>query len=137
MKLNASAFGRFGLYCRQPAGVDNIRLRLPSVNEYHEDSTPAEFITIVEGPTPDFTASTAEWPLSLQEGPSDSVCAVCKLRSLDGRALMERCQTAWNENRPVRLDYPDGEGGRQEAEIVAARMETVEEGDVLYLWVCL
>jgi hypothetical protein len=37
----------------------------------------------------------------------------------------------------VRLDYPDGEGGRQEADIVAVRMEMVEEGDILHLWVCI
>ena len=107
------------------------------MNEYYEDNTPVEFITIVEGPTPDFTPSSAEWPWSLQEGPGSSVCAVCTLRTLDSESLVERCRNAWKESRSVRLDYPDGEGGRQEADIVAVRVETVEEGDVLYLWVCL
>jgi hypothetical protein len=37
----------------------------------------------------------------------------------------------------VHLDYPDGEGGRLEADIVAVRTETVEQGDILHLWVCL
>jgi hypothetical protein len=107
------------------------------VNEHYEDNAPVEFITIVEGPVPDFTPSPAEWPWSLQEGPGSSVCAVCKLRTFDGESLVERCRTAWEENRQVRLDYPNGEGGRKEADIVAVRKETVEEGDVLYLWVRL
>ena len=107
------------------------------MNEYHEDNTQVEFITIVEGPTPDFTPISTEWPLSLQEGTSNALCAVCKLRTFDGHALAERCRTAWREDRPVRLDYPDDEGGRQEADIVAVRAETVDQGDVLHLWVCL
>ncbi len=107
------------------------------MNEYFEDNSPVEFITIVEGPTPDFSASPAEWPWSIQEGPGSSVCAECTLRTLDAETLVERCRNAWDENRPVRLDYPDGEGGRQEADIVAVRMEMVEEGDILHLWVCI
>lgn len=107
------------------------------MNDYHEDNTQAEFITIVEGPSPDFTPASAEWPWSLGDGPGDMVCAVCRLRTRDGEALAERCRNAWKESRPVRLDYPDGEGGRQEADIVAVRTETVDEGDLVYLWVCL
>lgn len=107
------------------------------MSEYHENNTQVEFITIVEGPAPDFTSTSEEWPWSLQDGPSSSICAICKLRTLNGEAMIERCRTAWAEDRPVRLDYPDGEGGRQEAEVVAVRTETVEEGDILYLWVCL
>jgi hypothetical protein len=107
------------------------------VNEHYENDTEVEFITIVEGPTPDFTPISTEWPWSLQEGPNNVMCAVCKLRTLDGEAMVERCRSAWEEGRPVRLDYPDGDGGRREADIVAARIETVEKGDVLSLWVCL
>jgi hypothetical protein len=107
------------------------------VNDHHEDNTQVEFITIVEGPTPDFTSVSSEWPWSLHESPTDGVCAVCKLRTYDGVAMAERCRTAWQQGRPVRLDYPDGEGGRQEAEIVAVRTDTIEEGDVLLLWVIL
>jgi hypothetical protein len=59
------------------------------------------------------------------------------LRTYDGKSMVERCRAAWSQNRPVRLDCPDGEGGRQEIEIVAARAETINEGDVLHLWVCL
>jgi hypothetical protein len=49
--------------------------------------------------------------------------------------MLERCRNAWEEGRPVRLDYPNGEGGRDEADILAIRAESREEGDVLYLWV--
>jgi hypothetical protein len=107
------------------------------VSEYHENNTQVEFITIVEGPTPDFTPTPAEWPWSLYEGTSSTICAVCKLRTFDGKAMVERCRAAWEQDRPVRLDYPDGEGGRLEADVVAVRAEAVEEGDVLNLWVCL
>jgi hypothetical protein len=105
------------------------------VNEYHEDNTQVEFITIVEGPAPDFAAVSADWPWSLSEGPEDGICAVCQLRTFNGEAMLERCRNAWGEGRPVRLDYPDGEGGRDEADILAIRAESREEGDVLYLWV--
>ncbi len=107
------------------------------MNEHHEDGIEVEFITIVEGPIPDFMPISDEWPLGLYQGPGRVVCAICKLRAFNNEALAERCRNAWQENRPVRLDYPDGEGGRLEADIIAVRTETVEQGDVLYLWVCL
>jgi hypothetical protein len=107
------------------------------VNEYPEDNTQVEFITIVEGPIPEFTSTPADWPWSLHDGLDSTMVAVCRLRTLDGDAMIERCTTAWQEGRLVRLDYPDGEGGRQEAEVVAVQTELVEEGDVLVLWVNL
>jgi hypothetical protein len=107
------------------------------VSEHHKNDIEVEFITIVEGPAPDFMPISEEWPLSLCEGAGNTVCAACKLRTFDAEALAERCRAAWREGRPVHLDYPDGEGGRLEADIVAVRTETVEQGDILHLWVCL
>ena len=107
------------------------------MNEYHQNDIEAEFITIVEGPAPDFMPVSSEWPLSLAEGANNSVCATCKLRTFDAKVLAERCRTAWREGRAVHLDYPDGEGGRLEADIVAVRTDEVEQGDILHLWVCL
>lgn len=103
----------------------------------NENEIEVEFITIVEGPAPDFMPLAVEWPLGLLEGPGSAMGAVCRLRTLDSEALAERCRTAWEENRPIYLDYPDGEGGRQHADIVAFRVETVEQGDILHLWVSL
>jgi len=102
-----------------------------------DNRTRTEFITIVEGPSPNFTPAVEDWPWSLLEGSAGSLCVLCTLRTFDSEALAERCRTAWEEGRPVRLDYPDGAGGRQEADILAVRAETVEEGDILYLWVSL
>ena len=104
---------------------------------YHDNRTQVEFITIVEGPSPAFTPTSEDWPWSLIDGPDGKMCTLCKLRTFDGTALAERCRIAWQEDRPVRLDYPDGEGGRQEADILAVRVDTVQEGDILYLWVSL
>ncbi len=103
----------------------------------NENEINVEYITIVEGPSPDFAPLTVEWPLSLLEGPESTLGAVCKLRTLDSEALVERCRTAWKEKRPVYLDYPDGEGGRQYADIIAFRTDEVEQGDILHLWVSL
>jgi hypothetical protein len=103
----------------------------------NENEIEVEFITIVEGPTPDFLPLAVEWPLGLIEGPNSAMGAACKLRTLNAEVLAERCRTAWREKRPVQLDYPDGEGGRQYADIVAYRTEEVEQGNVLHLWVSL
>jgi hypothetical protein len=107
------------------------------VSEYHDNDVDIEFITIVEGPTPDFAPTSSQWPLGLQEGPISTSCAVCKLRTFDGEAMAARCHNAWKEGRPVRLDYPDQQGVRQEVDIIAVRTETVDDGDVLYLWTCV
>jgi hypothetical protein len=108
-----------------------------AVKDYNEGGIEAEVITIVEGPTPEFEPISSEWPLGLPEGPEGSLCATCKLRTFDGEAMAERCRSAWREGRPVHLDYPDGDGGRQKADIFAVRAEELDEGDVLYLWVAL
>jgi hypothetical protein len=60
--------------------------------------------------------------------------AMCEMRAFDGRKLVRRCQDAWQEGRPARLDFPVQNGARRELDIVAARWEEVEEGHKLYLW---
>ncbi len=108
-----------------------------NLNEYHENDIEVEFITIVEGPPPNFASISSDWPASLHEGSESAMFATCQLRTMDGGSLLDRCRGAWREGRPVHLDYPDGEGGRQEADIVAARVESIDQGEVLNLWVCL
>ena len=93
-----------------------------------------EYITIVEGPTPDFFP--ARFGIhSVLEGPADAATAMCELRTNNGRAIVERCQNAWREGRPVRLDFPDHMRLRQKLDVTALRLTEVEEGPVLQVWV--
>lgn len=97
----------------------------------------AAYITIVEGPPPEFTEVDTYWTASLAEGRSRSIVAMCETRTFNGQALVERCRQAWEEGRFARLDFPRPDGGRAEAEIIAARWEQVSEGQKLILWVKL
>ncbi|MCZ7672692.1 MAG: hypothetical protein M5U34_39030 [Chloroflexi bacterium] len=56
---------------------------------------------------------------------------------MSGEDIMERCQLAWKEGRPVKLDYPDEMRMRQQAGVVAMQLAEVEEGKMLVLWVSL
>ncbi len=93
------------------------------------------YITIVEGPPPDFEEATHRWANGVLEGASLSQTALVQMRTFDGAKLVQRCQTAWREGRPARLNFPVGDGTRGELDIVATRWEKVDEGDKIYLWV--
>ncbi len=101
----------------------------------------AAYITIVEGPPPEFSTVNKPWTASLAEGPEWVMVATCQMRTLDGQGLVDRCSNAWQQGRPAFLDYPrpaiDGIAAfeRTEAEIVAARWQKVDEGQMLTLWV--
>ncbi len=97
--------------------------------------TEPELITIVEGPPPDFRRVDEAWAYSLVETTWMSFVSLCQVRSLNGRALLERCQRAWASQRPIRLDFPTMSGMRRQLEIIAARYEKLPEGDLLNLWV--
>lgn len=100
-----------------------------------EKQSPA-YITIVEGPPPEFRDDSNEWFIGVLEGQEESNIAQCEMRAFNGPQLVERCHNAWREGRPARLDFPTGEGKeRGELDIVAVRWEAVEEGHKLYLWV--
>ncbi len=104
-------------------------------NKMIEEQKPA-YITIVEGPPPDFRDVANEWTLSVLEGTEGDGIALCEMRTFNGPDLVKRCQGAWREGRPARLDFPTGDGlERGELDILAARWEGVEEGHKLYLWV--
>ncbi len=94
-----------------------------------------EYITIVEGPTPDFRPSHDFSINSILEGPADFYSVLCEMRTLNGHDILARCQRAWQEGRPVRLDYPDNMRLRQEADVLALRLQEIEEGLVLQVWV--
>ncbi len=94
-----------------------------------------EYITILEGPTPDFQSAAHLWMQSVYEGPADSTVAQCELRTGNGEDILERCRRAWKEGRPVRLDFPDDLRMRQEVDVVGLRLHEVDQGMVLTLWV--
>ena len=96
-----------------------------------------ELITILEGPTPEFRPTPYQWLQSIYEGPDDQTVAMCELRTANGDNILERCQNAWHEGRPVRLDYPDHLRLRQQIDVVAMRLQQLEEGPLLQLWVSL
>lgn len=94
-----------------------------------------DFITIVEGPPPEFKSSEEVWMYSLLEATRPYFVSMCQVRSLKGQLLVERCRRAWSEQRPMRLDFPTMSGLRKQLEIIAARYEKLPEGDLLNLWV--
>jgi hypothetical protein len=96
-----------------------------------------ETITIVEGPPPDFKQVPDVWPLGVLDDPQPSLSAYVQMRTFNGPKMLERCQRAWREDRPVKLDFPDGTGMRRQINIVAVRWSEVEEGHLLHLWVQL
>lgn len=93
-----------------------------------------ELITIIEGPTPDFHSSPQDWLQSVYEGPDDRDAVFCQLRTNNGEDIMNRCQRAWRENRPVKLEYPDEMRMPQMADVIAMRLTEVDEGPLLQLW---
>ena len=94
-----------------------------------------EFITIVEGPEPEFSSHNDVWALSLLEGVDYIGLERCRLRTFNGPAMVERCRKAWAKGRPVLLDYPNRLGLRRQTPVAAARWEEIEEGMLLHLWV--
>ena len=94
-----------------------------------------EYITIIEGPTPEFH-QTADFSIhSILEGPVDAINTFTEMRTGNGEDIRERCRGAWKEGRPVKLDFPDRMGLRKEVDVVGLRLKEVDEGMILQLWV--
>jgi len=96
-----------------------------------------ETITIVEGPPPDFKQVPDVWPWAFWKTRSPLYRRMSRCAPSTARKMLERCQRAWHEDRPVRLDFPDGTGMRRQINVVAVRWSEVEEGHLLHLWVQL
>jgi len=100
-------------------------------------------ITIIEGPTPVFERLSGDpdnneelsWAFGILEGPFLYDTFLTTLRTFDSNKLLERCKTAWEARQTMFLEYKDEVGLRKEDPIIAARALTVEEGDMLLLWV--
>lgn len=102
----------------------------------HEDRmSDPEKITIIEGPPPTFEAVHESWLLGLIEGPAPAGVALCRLRTFNGPALVERCSRAWRQGTAVRLEYRTEDGLTADAPIVAARFLETDEGHLLLLWI--
>ena len=100
-------------------------------------------ITIIEGPTPVFEKLSGDpdrseelnWAVGILEGPYLYDTFLTTLRTFDSNKLLERCKTTWEARQTMFLEYKDEIGLRKEDPIIAARALTVEEGDMLLLWV--
>jgi hypothetical protein len=100
-------------------------------------------ITIIEGPTPEFRVinrpfamdGSVNWAGTIFEGPFLYDTAFTNLRTFDSQKLLDRCLDAWSANQTMYLEYRDHLGMRREDPILAARALTIDEGDLLYLWV--
>ena len=93
--------------------------------------TQPEKITIIEGPPPTFEVVSDSWLLGLIEGPYAGMVAMCRVRSLNGPTLVERCYRAWRDGTPMNLEYRTEDGLTQEAPIVAVRWVEVADGHML------
>jgi hypothetical protein len=94
-----------------------------------------EKITIIEGPPPTFEATGDGWALGLNESPTLANIAVTRLRTFNGPALVERCHSAWRNQKPIQLEFREEDGLINYAPIVAARTLDTDEGQMLLLWV--
>ncbi|NLC29163.1 MAG: hypothetical protein GX773_01765 [Chloroflexi bacterium] len=100
-------------------------------------------ITIIEGPTPEFQVVSEDnfndgslnWVAGILEGPFLFETAFTNVRTFDSQKLLERCKDAWAEKQTMYLEYKDRIGLRKEDPIIAARAVTVEDGEMLLLWV--
>jgi hypothetical protein len=97
----------------------------------------AEKITVIEGPTPVFEDTPETWLPALVEGPTLPNLGLTRLRTFNGPSMVERCWRAWDDGRPVFLEYRDEDGLTQAVEVVAARYTEVAEGHTLLLYVRL
>lgn len=94
-------------------------------------------ITIIEGPPPTFEATHELWAQGLTDSPIFNEVVFTKVRTFNGKVLLERCINAWRENRTIQLEYRNMEGFQEKAPIVAARSVETEDGDMLLLWLRL
>lgn len=75
------------------------------------------------------------WAVGILEGPFLYDTSMTTLRTFDSSKLLDRCKTTWEAHQTMFLEYKDEIGLRKEDPIIAARALTVDEGDMLLLWV--
>lgn len=96
-----------------------------------------EKITIIEGPPPTFEIVYDVWANGIADSANQASVAVTRLRTFNGPALVERCHQAWHKREPINLEFRGTDGLTMEVPIVAARSTTIDDGEMLLLWVRL
>ena len=91
-------------------------------------------ITIIEGPTPTFEPVRAAWVESLVETPSRYHVMMTCLRTMNGKALIERCHRTWADNDMMYLHFRNPLGLEARVPIIAAQLLDTEDGQQLILW---
>jgi hypothetical protein len=99
------------------------------------EDTMDDQITIIEGPPPVFEHVDEGWAQSLIESPELYDMALTRLRTFNGRALVERCHRAWSKQKTIYLHYKNTLGLEEKVPILAARTSEVDDGQVLFLWI--
>ena len=83
-----------------------------------EKQSPA-YITIVEGPPPEFRDVVNEWAYGVSESALSNEIALCEMRTFDGPKLVKRCQDAWREGRPAQFSVKESEPATAVREVLA------------------
>lgn len=96
-----------------------------------------EKITIIEGPPPTFQVVIDPLLFGFTEGPRPTQIVMCRLRAVNGPALIERCYRRWREGKSISLEFRTEDGLTNQAPIVAARWMEVDEGYLLMLWLSI
>ncbi len=96
-----------------------------------------ELISIIEGPPPQFMFADDDSMLTFQDTLGPFEIARCDTRTFNGPKLIARCRNAWNDKRPVMLEYRDLDGFKQRVEICGIHFDQLDEGTLLQIWVRL
>ena len=94
-------------------------------------------ITIIEGPPPTFETGKRWMGAGLDREPAALHGQPHSGTHIQWPALLERCHRAWRHQSTIHLEYRDENGLEYEAPILAARTITVDEGQMLLMWVQL
>ena len=100
----------------------------PEINE-------PELISIIEGPPPQFQFVDDQSLLGFQNTQGPFEVARTDTRTFNGPKMITRCRNAWEQKRPVMLEYKDMDGLKQRVEICGIRFDQLDEGTLLQIWV--
>ena len=97
-----------------------------------------ELISIIDGPPPEFMFGGENLAPEVYDTTAPYEVARCDMRTMSGPKMLARCRNAWDERKPVLLEFRDMDGLKKRLEICGARYEEIgNEGTLLQLWVRL